>query len=165
MLPEPGGFPPLLAGILGGQVPPLGSPLLPSPIGPPARGRVRWATGAKRQIEAVSNGPDGSEASTGALTARDMTGAFFPWRDPGEGEPAAPSFRFSGLRFRKVFWRSLSGIPRLWTCDACSYQLFPATPWYSPSAGPVPLAGPDLKWANGWCTRGPPIQSTMPRCS
>jgi hypothetical protein len=51
----------------------------------------------------------GSGTFTGTLSAWGVTGAFFPWRDPGEGEPEIVDSLVS---------RGASGFPQRWGCSS-----------------------------------------------
>ena len=88
LLPEPRGSPPSFGQVFRGGSPPLKFPLLPSPVGPPARvgsdGRLERCAA----LEPVFKRWSGSEFPTGTLSARGVTGPRLAWRGWGEGEPA-----------------------------------------------------------------------------
>ena len=83
LLPEPRGLPLFLAGI---WKPVSCFPLLPSPVGPPARVGVRWVAGAIRRVGTGQEKQDQTERHTGHPLSRGRARRF-PWRGPGEGEP------------------------------------------------------------------------------
>jgi hypothetical protein len=73
LLSEPRGLPLFLAGI---WKPVSCFPLLPSPVGPPARVGVRWVTGAIRRVGTGQERQDQAGATPGTLSAGAVPGAF-----------------------------------------------------------------------------------------